>query len=290
MSSTSTFVKKLASNDKPTRDAALESLKKYLQSKTSSKSNSLTLLDMEKLWKGLYYSMWFCDRSKAQERLAENLGLLYSTTLKSNKSFILFTKAFNLIIIKEWPSIDQWRIDKYYLLIRRILRHNFKYLKQQNWDSNLVEKWVNMMKETILSGDSRIPVALPYHLCDIYLDELELIIFEEMEEEELDKNASDYLEKYQDLLRQKIEIVEDIPVEKLIEPFTELNKNAKLKTLREKCKEDIMDDERLVDWAVVDSEDEDDEDDEDDGKGSEDDDVEEEEEEWKGFQNFYREL
>ncbi|KAI5961581.1 uncharacterized protein KGF55_003898 [Candida pseudojiufengensis] len=282
MSSTSNFVKKLASNDKATRDSALESLKRYLHSKTSSKSNSLTLLDMEKLWKGLYYSMWFCDRAKAQERLAENLGQLYSNSVKSNESFILFAKAFNLIIIKEWPSIDQWRIDKYYLLIRRILRHNFKYLKQQEWESNLVEQWVSMMEETILSGESNVPLALPYHLCDIYLDELELIMFEELEEEELDKSASDYLEKYQNLISQKVEIVDEIPVLKLIQPFANLNKDAKLKTLREKCKEDVLDDERLVDWAVVES---DDEDSNDEAYDKNDDEVEEdEEEEWKGFQ------
>ncbi|KAG5422351.1 hypothetical protein I9W82_001446 [Candida metapsilosis] len=277
MSQASNFVKKLASNDKPTRDAALESLKKFLISK-SSKSFSISLLDAEKLWKGLYYSMWFCDRPKAQERLAENLGKLYSENINSNEVFLRFVEAFNLIMIKEWSDIDQWRIDKYYLLIRRVLRHNFKYLKQHEWDGELVNDWVDVMSRTFLSGDAKVPVALPYHLCDIYLDELQLIMFEELEEEELDKEDPEYLQKYEKLMREKIDIVEGVPVLKLIEPFQTLNKEAKLKPLREKCKEDVLDDERLVDWAVI-EDDSDSDSDEKDGSAEE----EEEEEEWKGF-------
>ena len=150
MSQTSSFVKKLASNDKPTRDSALESLKNFLGSK-----KDLSLLDLKKIWKGLYFSMWYCDRSKAQERLAENLGKLYSETV-SVLLFPQFVLAFFDIISIEWPNIDQWRVDKYYLLIRRILRHNFKFLKQNNWDEELVENWVNVLHQSVLSGEKNV--------------------------------------------------------------------------------------------------------------------------------------
>lgn len=91
--STSSFVKKLASNDRPTRDAALEALRKFLSSKSTK---SMSLLDMEKLWKGLYFSMWFCDRPKAQERLAENLGSLYSQVILKD-DFAKFVEASFLV-------------------------------------------------------------------------------------------------------------------------------------------------------------------------------------------------
>lgn len=83
-------------------------------------------------------------------------------------------------------------------------------------------------------------------------------------------------------MRQKIEIADGVPVLKLIGPFQILNKEAKLKPLREKCKEDILDDERLVDWAVIEDKSDSDLDEEDDGVAEKDDD-DEEEEEWKGF-------
>ncbi|CAK9438979.1 uncharacterized protein LODBEIA_P32030 [Lodderomyces beijingensis] len=290
MSSTSAFVKKLASNDRKTRNAALEALRRYLSSKTI-KPESLSLLEMEKLWRGLYFSMWFCDKAKAQERLAESLGRIYSDCIKSPQAFLQFVRAFNLIMIKEWSSIDQWRIDKYYLLIRRILRHNFRYLKSSGWDSDLVSKWTAVLSETILSGSDKVPVALPYHMCDIYLDELELVLFEALEEqdeeaeekeEEVDRDDPDYGEKkIGDLEAAKIAIASEANVRDLIQLFADLSQSAKLKTLREKIKEEVLDDSRLTEWGVLeqaDGEKDGDDEDEDD-----DHDHEEEEEEWKGF-------
>ncbi|KGR08799.1 ribosomal RNA-processing protein 1 [Candida albicans P57072] len=276
MSQTSSFVKKLASNDKPTRDSALESLKNFLGSK-----KDLSLLDLKKIWKGLYFSMWYCDRSKAQERLAENLGKLYSETV-SVSLFPQFVLAFFDIISIEWPNIDQWRVDKYYLLIRRILRHNFKFLKQNNWDEELVENWVNVLHQSVLSGEKNVSMGLPYHLCDIFIDELELVMFEDIQEEidDLDNDAS--LEDKTKLLGKKIDIVSEVPVLKLLEPFQKLNKSAQLKTLREKCAEEVLNDERLKDWGVIEADDSDDSDNE--GSGDDDDDDDDEDEdEWKGF-------
>ena len=40
--------------------------------------------------------MWYCDRSKAQERLAENLGKLYSETV-SVLLFPQFVLAFSIL-------------------------------------------------------------------------------------------------------------------------------------------------------------------------------------------------
>ena len=273
--SSSTFVKKLASSDKKTRDAALESLQNFLLSK-----KDLSLLDLKKIWKGLYFSMWYCDRSKAQERLSENLGSLYSDCI-SSELFNVFTLAFWEIIIIEWKNLDQWRLDKFYLLIRRILRHNFKFLKKQNWDEKLVNEWVEVLNKSALSGADNVSMALPYHLCDIFIDELQLIMFEEIQEEidEFDEENSKKKKKTE-LLKKKVDIVSEVPVLKLIEPFIKLNKDAKLKTLREKCREDILDDERLKDWGVIedDSDDEDEDEDEDKGKNSDD-----SEDEWNGF-------
>lgn len=275
--STSSFVKKLASNDRPTRDAALEALRKFLSSKSTK---SMSLLDMEKLWKGLYFSMWFCDRPKAQERLAENLGSLYSQVILKD-DFAKFVEAFWSIMIKEWPSIDQWRIDKYYLLIRRVVRHNFQFMQSTEWDSEILQKWLDVMNRTVLSGDKSVPVALPYHLCDIWVEELERVLFEDLKDlqlelDELSKEDEDYITKYLELLKRKVEIALEAPITELISPFTRLNKEALLKTLREKCKEDVLDDERLKDWGSVEGDEEEEEE-------EDDDDEDASEEEWTGF-------
>ncbi|KAG7665724.1 uncharacterized protein J8A68_000744 [[Candida] subhashii] len=284
MSTSSAFVKKLASNDRPTREAALESLKRFLSSKSSKK---LSELDLSKLWKGLYYSMWFCDRPRAQERLAEQLGSLFSDCI-SRDQFCSFVSSFWVIMISEWPNVDQWRVDKYYLLIRRVLRHNFKMLKLNNWDEELVKNWLEVLEKEggVLSGDKKIAYALPYHICDIYLDELELIIFEELkgDQEVLEnykKDDKEYIELYESLFKRKLQIVEDIPIKQLISPFEHLNKDALLKTLREKCADEVLNDERLKDWGVVEDDESDSEEDGEADSASEDED--ESEDEWKGF-------
>ncbi|RLV94992.1 Ribosomal RNA-processing protein 1 [Spathaspora sp. JA1] len=274
--STSAFVKNLASNSRNTRDAALESLETYL----STTSAKLTLLDYEKLWKGLYFSVWFSDRPRTQERLCESLGRLYSEVIPLSR-FPLFLDAFFNVIILTWPDIDQWRIDKFYLLIRRVVRHSFKRLKKENWDEKVVGEFVQVLEGAVLSGKKNVPVALPYHLCDIYLDELELVMFEELksEQDEVDESKGEegYAEKYEELLKKKLQAVDDIPVTTLISPFAKLNKSALLKTLREKCAEEVLNDERLKDWGVVEDEDDSEESEE------EEEDDDEEEEEWKGF-------
>lgn len=261
---TSTFVKKLASNDRKTREAAFEALGNYLKSRSSSK---LSLLEMEKLWKGLYFAMWFCDKAGPQEKLAQELANLFSDVIPA-ASYSTFHEAFWVILIKEWPSIDQWRIDKYYLTIRRILRQNFIRLQKNGWEEEEINEFLQVLEKHVLSGDKSVPVALPYHLCDIYIDEIETVLFADLEEADLEENE----EQFKEVFRQKLDIVEKTPVEKLLSPFAKLNKSALLKTLRIKCKEEVLEDQRLKDWGVFET-----------GTDNESEEDDEEEEEWKGF-------
>lgn len=245
--STSSFVKKLASNDRATRDAAFEALKKFL----ASKQSKLSLLDYEKLWKGLYFSMWFSDRPLPQQRLAERLGELFSQVIPLLQ-FETFVEAFWVVIIKEWPSIDQWRIDKFYMLIRRVVRHCLLRLQSQKWDRQLVTQYNAVLRKSPLSGDPTISMALPYHLCDLYLDEIEVVLFsDELRAEGDEIDAAAEPERHQKFIAHKRALVEEAPIIQLIEPFAELRKLALLKTLREKCAEEVVDDERLVEWGVT---------------------------------------
>lgn len=274
MSQTSTFVKKLAANDRPTREAAFEALKKFLSLK--QQTQKMSLLEMEKLWKGLYYSMWFCDRPRPQERLAEKLGQLFSSVVPVG-AFCSFVEAFWVVMIKEWPNVDQWRVDKYYLLIRRVVRHCFINLQKKEWDEELVANYNKALTKLPLSGDKSVSMALPYHLCDIYVEELEHIMFKDLKEEEDDLEEGD-TEAYQELFAKKLAIVGETPILKLLEPFEQLSTSALLKTLREKCKEEVLTDSRLKDWGVIGS-DSDDEDDEEKKDGED----EDSDDEWNGF-------
>ena len=106
-SETNTFVRKLAHNDASVRNAAFKALCNHLKSKSSAK---LDLLELEKLWRGLYFPCGIVTKPIPQQNLAGHLGELFSKVVPDNK-LKLFHQAFWEVMAKEWYSIDKWRID-----------------------------------------------------------------------------------------------------------------------------------------------------------------------------------
>lgn len=181
--SSSAFVKQLAHNDAATRMRAFESLKQFL---TSKSANKLQRFDLEKLWKGLYFAMWYCDKPVPQQSLAGDLGKLFSEVILELQ-LQEFHEAFWVIMQKEWHALDKWRVDKFLMLIRRVLRHYFFRLDAAGWPKEQIEPFLEVLNEVALLDDTRRPMALPYHLCDIYLDEIEYVVlkdFRDYSEEE----------------------------------------------------------------------------------------------------------
>lgn len=69
------------------------------------------------LWKGLFFCMWMSDKPLTQEKLAESLASLLHSFDKKDVS-IRFYGAFLKIMGKEWFGIDQWRIDKFMMVMK----------------------------------------------------------------------------------------------------------------------------------------------------------------------------
>lgn len=301
---TTTFVRNLAHNDASIRQNAFKTLCQFLASKSDKK---FQLLDAEKLWRGLYFSMWYCDKPIPQQSLAGNFGKLYSEVIP-DASLDVFHEAFWLVMAREWPSLDKWRLDKFYMLVRRVVRHLFFRLQKSGWNKAQVKLFLAILARGPLSTNFKFPQALAYHVCDIYLDELEYVIFlefrelsqedaedeneddsesesesedeeaevEEQEEGEKSEDASDLeddvpLEESKELKEKKQKIVDATPVALLITPFEALAETGSA-AARNKCREEVLDDPRLEQWGIKASNDDDDDDD--DGEG-----------EWTGFGN-----
>lgn len=260
MSSESAFVKKLASNDRVVRENAIEALKQYL----SSNKKATKLIKYQKLWKGLFYSMWFSDRPRPQQRVAEVLADLFSESIPL-VNFNVFVEAFWSIIIKEWLGLDHHRIDKFYMLLRKVINKCFLRLKKEKWDAQLIEEYFNVLKRQILSGDEKIPVSLPMHFMDVYIDEFEKIVFEDIDMSKYkckinDDNEGDIEEHVEDdlkrakmesqLLKEKKSQLKKIPVQELFKPLLELEKSTKVKVLKAKIHDDVFLDERFQQWDV----------------------------------------
>ncbi|RDW76486.1 ribosomal RNA processing 1 family protein [Aspergillus mulundensis] len=121
------FVRELASSDKKIRDKATDSLSLFLRSKTD-----LSLLDLLKLWKGLFFCFYHSDRPLTQQALARNLSYTLVPSLP-RATVHRFLRAFWITIGREFHAIDRLRLDKYLLLIRSYVGVGFQvFLKGNN--------------------------------------------------------------------------------------------------------------------------------------------------------------
>ncbi|KAI5921471.1 nucleolar protein,Nop52-domain-containing protein [Camillea tinctor] len=110
------FIKNLASSDRKLRDSSLTTLRAFL-----SGARPLSETDNLKLWKGLFYSLWMCDRALPQQQLCADLAGL-ARALPSERAVPAWTAAFWATVAREWTTgIDVLRMEKFLLLVRRVV-------------------------------------------------------------------------------------------------------------------------------------------------------------------------
>ncbi|NWT85175.1 RRP1B protein, partial [Lanius ludovicianus] len=127
--------------------------------------------ELLKIWKGLFYCMWMQDKPLLQEELAANISQLIHV-FQNTETRHLFIQTFWQTMNREWNGIDNLRLDKYYMLMRLILRQSFEVLKRNEWDEGLVEPLLELLMKEVMDPDSNSPTGIKFHFIDIYLDEL----------------------------------------------------------------------------------------------------------------------
>lgn len=158
------FAKSLANPNKTIRDKTLKELKKYLSS-----INDIDDLQMLKLWKALFYCLWLADKSEIHTELSHTLADLMEIFTNQSLIFTKYLKMFFQIILREWHHLDQYRLNKFYTLIRVMIRKSFQILYNFNWPTNQIEEFLNVLSNEILDKH---PNGPRFHICDIYLPEL----------------------------------------------------------------------------------------------------------------------
>ncbi|KLJ09274.1 hypothetical protein EMPG_15300 [Blastomyces silverae] len=106
------FIRELASSDKRTRDKALESLTRFIQSRID-----LQLVELLKIWKGLFFCFYHSDRPLTQQSLARSLSYALVPSLRE-QTLQPFLRAFWITMSRDFHSLDRLRLDKYLYLIR----------------------------------------------------------------------------------------------------------------------------------------------------------------------------
>ncbi|XP_052650305.1 ribosomal RNA processing protein 1 homolog B isoform X2 [Harpia harpyja] len=171
------FAQRLAANEKRTRDRALKKLRGYIGVRTQRPADFFCTVggfsqeELLKIWKGLFYCMWMQDKPLLQEELADNISQLIHV-IQNTEARHLFIQTFWQTMNREWNGIDNLRLDKYYMLMRMILRQSFEVLKRNEWDESLIELLLQLLMKEVMDPDSNAPTGIKLHFIDIYLDEL----------------------------------------------------------------------------------------------------------------------
>ncbi|OXV05487.1 hypothetical protein Egran_06740 [Elaphomyces granulatus] len=141
------FLKELASSDRRTRDKALESLTLFLRAR-----RDLSLLELLKVWKGLFFCFYHSDRPLTQQALARALSYSLVPTLP-RETLHRFLRAFWITIGRDFHSLDRLRLDKYLFLIRCYVGVAFEvFLKSLRHDTGFKDD--NKKRKSVDEKDS----------------------------------------------------------------------------------------------------------------------------------------
>ncbi|CAE6416586.1 unnamed protein product [Rhizoctonia solani] len=164
--------KYLASTEKKTRDKAIKSLATFL---SDDSQKAMSPSERAKLWKGLFYCFWMSDKPLVQQDLSSELANLV-LVIPSLESAVGFVHGFWEAMVREWAGIDRYRINKYYMLIRRFVNATFRLLLKHEWNNEACDAINGILQGSggpLCPDDKTVPASLSYHLADIYLEELD---------------------------------------------------------------------------------------------------------------------
>lgn len=115
--------------------------------------------------------MWMSDKPLPQENLATKISnLMHSFDQIEVK--LQFFAAFLKTMANEWNGIDQWRIDKFMMLVRKVTREVIRIVQQSDWNDAIITKLNQTLSNTILSNDNVPPRGLFMHFTELFFEEV----------------------------------------------------------------------------------------------------------------------
>jgi ribosomal RNA-processing protein 1 len=102
---------------------------------------------------------WMSDKPLVQQALASELAELL-LTMTSVSSSLSFLRGFWEATVREWNGIDRlryadlpciypslifYRIDKYYMLVRRFVNATFRLLGRSKWDKSACDTYNDIL-------------------------------------------------------------------------------------------------------------------------------------------------
>eukprot|EP00917_Polyrhabdina_sp_WS-2016_P002494 GHVP01005342.1.p1 GENE.GHVP01005342.1~~GHVP01005342.1.p1 ORF type:complete len:307 (+),score=33.76 GHVP01005342.1:128-1048(+) len=121
----SLICKGLVSNTQEERDDALSYMKHLL----IEKENDLTLEQTSQLWKGVFYYIWMSNTQLVLKELSfEIVSIIYEIIIINRENGMIHFNALLEMLSREWLKIDKHRLDKYYSIIKELIKLILKEL------------------------------------------------------------------------------------------------------------------------------------------------------------------
>ncbi|EDV98700.1 ribosomal RNA processing protein 1 homolog [Drosophila grimshawi] len=177
------IVRALACNDLTKRNRQIRKLRKWFQLRAVS-SFPFNEDDFMRIWKGLYYNVWMSDKPLVQEDLAEQLAQMVDSFGGNTACSVAYFSAFMRTMCQEWFGIDQWRMDKFLMLVRRMLRYMLRVLKKSKWSPDLIQTFNTSMQQSVLADQPK-SRGLTMHYMDVFFEELAKAANEEISAEQV---------------------------------------------------------------------------------------------------------
>ncbi|TQN73119.1 Ribosomal RNA-processing protein 1-like protein [Colletotrichum shisoi] len=226
------FIRNLASSDRKLRTQALSSLQTFLGS-----HRSLARLDALKLWKGLFYAMWMCDRPVPQQNLAAELAALTSCVRADDVP--VWLAAFWETMAAQWTDIDVLRMEKFLLLVRRTFAAGLQWVRDGAYADDRADALLAVYAEFPfeLEGDLRkVPVGMRLHGVDVWVDELERLGMLDADAEGADKAVA-----FAKRLSQIVEPLKRSPVKTVRAKVAEAIEDERLPWTERKADDEVAD-------------------------------------------------
>lgn len=126
---------------------------------------------------------WLTDRQIVQDAVADTFTG-YIHLFPNPLNALEYIKVFYETMIQNWHSLDKHRyefkrskltkdrIAKYLTLLRKFTQQTFVFLAKNEYDSKVLQRYVELLKESILSPDCKAH-SLQSFACEIFLREVQ---------------------------------------------------------------------------------------------------------------------
>lgn len=92
----------------------------------------------------------------------------------SPKVALSYFQGFVLTMKREWSSIDQHRMNKYLVFVRKMYAGTLRRLEQSKWDPEVVEEYCAVLRDDVLLMPTAndLGAGFAYFVCDIAVEEM----------------------------------------------------------------------------------------------------------------------